>query len=299
MNLDGFINLNKPSGPTSMEMVRMVKRVTGEKKVGHGGTLDPFANGVLPICFGRATRFMQYLIDGKKLYRAKIHLGIVTDSFDLLGKVIREENPSMITKENLLDILGQFVGTIDQIPPMFSALKINGQRLYKLARLGQEVERSPRKVTVYRIELIDWDPPEISLEIECGRGVYIRSLAYDLGEALGCGAFLKELTRLRTGPFSIENSTTSEEFETLGFHGEWKQRLCPADVILYDVKKATISSEMESFLRNGRKLSLRDPSVFGAVHGEMCRVYNAEGEFLGVVNFDSSDQLWQPKLVLG
>ena len=232
MNLDGVINLNKPSGPTSMEMVRMVKRVTGEKKVGHGGTLDPFASGVLPICFGRANKLMQYLIDKKKVYRAKVHLGTVTDSFDSLGKVIRESDSSAVTEPMLVDALGQFVGLINQVPPMFSALKRNGQRLYELARLGQEVERAPREVSVYRIELIDWDPPEVSLQIDCGKGVYIRSLAYDLGEKLGCGAFLKELTRLQAGPFAIEGSTTPEEIVSLGENGVWTQILSPPDMIL-------------------------------------------------------------------
>ena len=297
MNLDGIINLNKPSGPTSMEMVRMVKRVTGEKKVGHGGTLDPFASGVLPICFGRANRLMQYLIDRKKVYKAKIHLGIVTDSFDSFGKVIREDDSSTVTEQILVDTLGQFVGLINQVPPMFSALKKNGQRLYELARLGQEVERAPRVVTVYRIELVDWNPPEVSLRIECGRGVYIRSLAYDLGEILGCGAFLKELTRLRAGPFSIEGSTTPEEFVSLGETGEWTQILSPADIILKDVKEAVVEFEIESFLRHGRKISLEKFSNMEVVHGEICRVYNPSGEFLGIVNFDSVDQLWQPKLV--
>ena len=299
MNLDGIINLNKPPGPTSMDMVRMVKRVTGETKVGHGGTLDPFASGVLPICFGRANKLMQYLIDRKKVYKANVYLGVVTDSFDSLGKVIREDDASTVTEQMLVATLDQFVGLINQVPPMFSALKKNGKRLYELARLGQEVERAPRGVTVYRIELIEWNPPEVSLRIECGRGVYIRSLAYDLGEALGCGAFLKELTRLRAGPFSIEDSTTPEEFLSLGETGGWTQILSAPDMILEDVKEAVVAFEIESFLRHGRKIPLEKFSELEVVHGEICRVYNPAGDFLGIVNFDSVDQLWQPKLVLG
>lgn len=298
MNLDGILNLYKPSGPTSMDMVRITKRVTGQKKIGHGGTLDPLASGVLPICFGQATKFVQYLINGSKVYKALIRMGVVTDSFDGLGNVTKVKDSSMITKVEVLGKLGQFIGNVYQIPPMFSALKINGQRLYKLARLGEEVERSPREVTISRIELIDWNPPEFTLEIECGRGVYIRSLAYDLGESLGCGAFLKELTRLRAGPFSICDSTSPEELKLLAVSDSWNRCLSSPDAVLKNLKFAVVPKETEYSFQHGRKIALSMTSADQIGHRELCRVYNSEGRFLGLVNFDSSDKLWQPKIVL-
>ena len=198
--ITGIISISKPLEWTSMEVVRRVKRLTRQKRVGHAGTLDPQATGVLPICFGQATRIMEYLVDSLKVYKAVIRLGVSTDTYDSQGQITATNDPSHVTYEDIEREMEAFRGVFLQVPPMYSALKRDGERLYNLARAGKEVEREPREVEIYKSAITDWRPPDVEVEIECGRGMYVRSLAHDLGAALGCGAHLKELVRLRTGP---------------------------------------------------------------------------------------------------
>ena len=297
MSVHGILNINKPPGPTSMDMVRLVKRLTRERKVGHGGTLDPVADGVLPICLGQATRMMDHLIESTKVYLTQVVLGVATDTFDTAGTVVRTEDPSGVTLPAVEKALEAFRGHINQVPPMYSALKKGGTRLYNLARAGVEVPRAPRQVQVLRLELKDWDPPIITLEVECGRGVYIRALAHDLGEALGCGAHLKALTRLRTGPFSLEEAISPAQLEEVASSGSWQQLVNPPDIVVGHLRAAVVGAPMVAYLKQGREVALGPRGRTVALHQEHCRIYTTTGRFLAVAQYDRSRGQWRPDRV--
>ncbi len=216
--LTGIVNINKPIGKSSHFVVAVIRRITGIKKVGHTGTLDPLASGVLPICIGReATKLSQVIMDGDKGYRAWVQLGATTNTQDSEGEIVNEFKTDGITEEKVQNVIKEFVGEISQIPPMYSAIKINGQKLYNLARKGIEVEREPRKVTITSIDLLNFDEQNKAFEIEvsCSKGTYIRTLCADIGEALGCGAYMKTLIRTKCGRFLLKDSITLEKFEEL------------------------------------------------------------------------------------
>ncbi len=199
--MDGYVNLWKPSGMTSFDAVRLVRRALDVKRVGHGGTLDPLAEGVLPLFVGRATRLVEYLSASLKSYRATVQLGIRTDTLDVDGRVLAEKDPSGVPRSDIESMLPRFIGTILQTPPMHSALKHGGERLYSLARRGVTVERAARETFVHSIQLTSWDPPRFGLEVVCAGGTYVRTLAADIGDELGCGATLEALIRTRVGVF--------------------------------------------------------------------------------------------------
>ncbi len=211
--VDGILNINKPCGMTSFSLVSIVKRLTGERHVGHAGTLDPTATGVLPICLGQGTRIVEFLVEATKAYRAEIELGVSTDTYDASGRVIQRGDPSGISQEQLTSALDSFRGLIQQTPPMYSAVKYQGKPLYELARAGITIERRSRPTKIHNLELVDWQPPVATIEIVCGKGTYIRSLAYDLGQALGCGAYLKSLIRQRCGFFDIRDAVSLPQFQ--------------------------------------------------------------------------------------
>ena len=196
--INGILNIDKPKDLTSMDVVRRIKRASKQKRVGHGGTLDPIATGVIPICMGQATRMMEYVVDGSKEYRGTVEMGVETDTYDAMGEAVRRADTSGVTAYRIEGALDSFEGEVMQVPPMYSALKIKGKRLYNLARAGIEVEREARPVKVHDVKLLDYTPPHAVVEVSCGRGFYMRSLAHDLGQALGCGGHLKELVRLRS-----------------------------------------------------------------------------------------------------
>jgi len=292
--IDGFLNLYKPRGITSMEAVRRVRRFAKQRRgVGHGGTLDPLAEGVLPICFGQATRLMEYLVEGHKEYRMELALGVTTDTYDAEGEIAEEADPSGVTAEQMESALNAFKGVFQQTPPMYSALKRQGKRLYELARAGIEVEREPRRVQVYRLVVLEFELPRLVLEVECGRGLYLRSLAHDIGQALGCGAHLSALTRLRAGAFRQEDSVSLEDLESRASEGTWEDLLKPLDFPLLDMKAVRVGRPGERLLRNGQPVSL-GPQPSHITHLESCRAYSEEGRFLGVVRWDRSQSLWRP-----
>jgi len=204
MGINGILNVDKPEGKTSFYVVARLKRLTAEKHVGHAGTLDPIATGVLPVCFGQATRIAQFISNGSKTYSAQIELGITTDTYDRQGKIVERSDSSQITRHQLEEALSSFRGVIDQVPPAFSALKQGGRRCYEMARAGAKPELKSRKVEITRLELVDCRLPVIEVEIDCGKGTYIRSLAHDIGERLGCSAacspsgMLSPCSRLKT-----------------------------------------------------------------------------------------------------
>lgn len=220
--MDGVLNINKPSGMTSHDVVARLRRLLNEKKVGHTGTLDPDATGVLPVCLGKATRIIQFLPDDEKGYEGTITLGIETDTLDASGKVLETSDSSHVKWGDIKSVFNSFVGTIDQVPPMVSAVKVQGKRLYKLARQGKTVSREPRKIHIHELKLLDTGrsmldnsaaQTELDFRVLCSRGTYVRVLASDIGNALGCGAHLSRLVRIRSGLFELKDSVPLEEIQ--------------------------------------------------------------------------------------
>jgi len=211
--INGFVVIDKPAGITSHDVVSRVRRILGTRKVGHTGTLDPFATGVLPIAVNDGTKAIPFLDEGLKCYEALMQLGVVTDTLDMTGAVIREADWSAVTRQELEAVLKRFTGHLTQIPPMYSAIKQDGQPLYKLARQGQTVERKSREIDIHSLELLSFAPPLVSFRVVCSRGTYVRTLADDMGEHLGCGAALKELRRTASGPFVIAAAVSLEGLE--------------------------------------------------------------------------------------
>ena len=293
--VNGFINLYKPVGITSMEALRRIKRITGQKqKVGHGGTMDPLARGVLPVCFGQATRMMDYLVGGTKRYVMDIKLGESTTTYDSEGEVVSNRSADGITRDDIDSALEAFIGEIDQVPPMYSAVKVDGQRLYKLARAGIEVDRQARSVEIHGIRLTRVDLPTITLDVECGKGVYMRSLAHDLGETLGCGGHVTDLERRSCAGFLSGDGVSLEELEADAQTPEgWGRRLHPIDWVVRDLKTVTVGPAAEKFLRNGQSVSLGRPEV-NAGYLEQFRAYNSAGQFLALVRFDRAGNSWKP-----
>ena len=221
--MDGLINILKPPGLTSHDVVAYLRKLFKIQKIGHTGTLDPGAAGVLPVCVGQGTRVVEYLIDKKKTYRTEITFGIETDTYDAGGKVVNRQEPVSLSYDRMIDVLNGFVGEIKQIPPMVSALHVEGKRLYQLARQGRTVERKPRRVTIYELKPVrfcDTGPyPRLLLDVTCSKGTYIRSLCADIGRMLGCGAYLSFLIRTASGPFAIKDAYTLEQIRELCGYG--------------------------------------------------------------------------------
>ena len=293
--VNGFINLFKPPGITSMEALRQVKRITGQRqKVGHGGTMDPLARGVLPVCFGQATRLMDYVIGGVKRYRVEVALGVTTTTYDAEGEVVKTGDCQGLTEADVAVCLQPWIGLVKQTPPMYSAIKIDGKRLYKLARAGIEVEREARPVEIHGIKIIEFAPPKLILEVECGRGTYMRSLAHDVGEALGCGGHVADLVRLLCGGFTADESVTLEQLEEAGDGLDgWRRYLYPMDWMLRGLKSITLSQQAEEHLRHGQAVTLGRPEL-EAGYLEQYRAYNSQGVFLALVRFDRPANSWQP-----
>ncbi len=292
----GILNIDKPHGMTSMQVVRRIKRASGFKRVGHAGTLDPIATGVIPVCFGQATRVMEYLLDGAKRYSGEIHLGVSTDTYDAMGEVVSESDASEITSDQVKNALTRFQGDIEQVPPMYSALKRDGKRLYDLARKGIEVEREPRPVSVYAIDLTAWESPIATVNVDCGRGFYMRSLAHDLGRTLGCGGHLKSLARAKTGPFHLDEAVTLDEAEFAFEEGSWADLVYSPDVALGSLRTIIAGHRARASIRSGQPLP---PNVsFRPDHpDERCRVYDADGQFLAIARLDPDRRRWVPDKV--
>jgi tRNA pseudouridine55 synthase len=211
--INGFVVIDKPAGITSHDVVSRVRRILCTRKVGHTGTLDPFATGVLPVAVNDGTKAIPFLDEGKKCYKAVMQLGVATDTLDLTGSVTHEADWQSITRESVEQVLRKFTGRQSQIPPMYSAIKQGGQPLYKLARKGEVVERAPREIEIYELELLSFEPPLVEFKVQCSRGTYVRTLADDMGAMLGCGAALKDLRRLASGPFDISSAVSLEDLE--------------------------------------------------------------------------------------
>ena len=277
--MNGVINIYKNTGMTSFDVVAMVRRVAKMKKVGHTGTLDPAASGVLPVCLGKATKIIDYIMENKKVYRVNLKLGMVTDTYDLEGEVLREKNSSHITKDEILNCINSFLGTIDQVPPMYSALKQNGVRLYELARQGIEVHREARKVTIYSIENIKIESNDnIQMDVCCSKGTYIRSLCYDIGEKLNVGATMTALERIQNGPFTKEEAINIEDLteELLEKH------IISIEKALDSFEKITVNEKFGKLLRNGVKVFDNRMYSEEVEFNKLYRVYEDNGVFLGL-----------------
>jgi len=294
MSIDGILNVNKPEDKTSFNTVAWLKRLTGEKHVGHTGTLDPIATGVLPICFGQATRVAQFLTESSKTYLAQIELGVTTDTFDRQGKIIERGDTSDITVTQIEEALIAFQGVINQVPPVYSALKYQGRRYYELARAGIPIKPKPRQVEIVNLELISCQLPLITINVECSKGTYIRSLAHDLGQCLRCGAHLKNLIRLRCGPFRIEDALYLPQIEDAFRKGTWEEFLHPLDSPLSNWKTIIVDKRNELAIINGCSLSLDETFL---PPEKNCRAYNLNGYFIAVLNFIPEKKLWHPERV--
>ena len=293
--VNGFLNIHKSSGPTSMDVLRQVKRLTGQRKrVGHGGTLDPLAEGVLPICFGQATRLMEHLVESQKQYRMEVHLGVTTSTYDGEGEVTKRGDASGLDRDAIEEAIKPFLGSIYQTPPMYSAIKLEGKRLYKLARAGIEVERQPRKVEIPRIEILGFDPPSLVLDVDSGRGAYMRSLAHDLGEALGCGGYLSSLVRLRSGKFNVEDAIPIEKIQECEGTEHWKQYLQSVDFVLLSMKEVSVSKAAERYIRSGQSISLPPHVGIYAGYMERYRAYTQDGRLLAIICYNKPRNQWQP-----
>jgi tRNA pseudouridine55 synthase len=277
-NIHGIIVLDKPAGESSNRSLQKVKRLLDAAKAGHTGSLDPLATGVLPLCFGEATKLSQFLLDADKKYRATIKLGAKTASGDSQGEVLTRSEVT-VTREKVESCLDAFRGEITQVPSMYSALKHQGVPLYKLARKGQEVERKERTVNIYRLEMMDFRGDEIDLEIDCSKGTYIRSIADDLGDMLGIGGHVTALRRLASGPFKAEESVTLETLQReseAGGPSTLDHYLQPADLTVQALEKVDIPVATAEYVRQGQPVIVRGLPTEGKV-----RLY-ADGEFFGI-----------------
>ncbi len=254
----GVLNINKPLGISSFDVVRKIKKLAKEKKVGHGGTLDPEACGVLPVCI------------------AKVKLGVVTDTYDREGKVLRESKVDS-TEEEITKVINKFVGTIAQVPPMYSALKQNGKKLYELAREGKEVYREPRTVTIHSIDILSIDSPIIHIKVRCSKGTYIRSLCYDIGEELGCGAMMWELERTATGPFTIDRSVELKDLTEDNINNY----IISLDEVFSKFPKLVVNEKFERLILNG--VTINDRTLLNRIE-KFCKyaVYNNSNKLIGI-----------------
>ena len=267
--MNGIVIVDKPQGWTSQDVVSKLRGVFQTRRIGHGGTLDPMATGVLPVFVGRATRGVEFFEHADKTYEAVLQLGISTDTEDTTGTIL-EEKPIDITKEQFLSALEQFRGEIDQIPPMYSALKVNGQKLYDLARQGKEVERKSRKITIFRLECLEFTGETARLLVHCSKGTYIRTLCKDIGNALGCGGCMAALCRVQAGAYTIENAVS---LQTLVESENPGQYLAPVDSLFGEYPQVILTANQEKRCRNGGSFSITLPD------GQY-RSYSQNGEFL-------------------
>jgi tRNA pseudouridine55 synthase len=294
MGLNGILNVNKPAGPTSFSIVALVRRLTGEKRVGHAGTLDPAACGVLPVCLGQATRISEYLHYFSKEYQAVIELGTTTDTYDGQGRVTGRGDTAGITLALVQESLQSFQGPIDQVPPAFSAIKVKGRQSYDLARAGIETAHQPRRVQVHHIEVLDFEPPLIKLNIVCSKGTYIRSLAHDLGEKLGCGAFLKDLVRSAYGPFKAAEAVSPENLQDIATADKLAALLYPVDYPLTGWPLYIATPDEAQHIAGGMDVSLPGINTGDDFY---CRAYHSDGRFLAVMKFTPDSGLWHPQKV--
>lgn len=289
--VDGVLLLDKPKGLSSNHALQVAKRSLNAAKAGHTGTLDPMATGLLPLTFGEATKFSQMLLDADKTYEATVSLGVVTDTGDVEGKVL-EQRPVDVRMDQLITALGAFRGEIEQVPPMYSALKRDGKPLYEYARAGVEVERAPRRVTIHELEVLDAGLADDSfrLRVRCSKGTYVRTLAMDIGRALGCGAHLSGLRRTAIGPFGIEQAVSIDTIESCSL-SERDGLLAPPDMLVSHLAAVSLDESQAHAILQGRVLNLEECGKPGLV-----RLY-ANGRFIGLGEINEGGKLSPKRLI--
>lgn len=283
-------------------MVNRVRKLAGQRRVGHAGTLDPMATGVLLVCLGQATRLIEYIMASPKQYRATIRFGLTTDTLDAEGQITAETDPSSLTETHLRHILPTFLGEIEQIPPLFSAIKKEGQPLYKRARAGESVELTPRRVVIHSLTWVAWQPPDLTLDVTCSPGTYIRSLARDLGEAAGPGAHLAELTRTASGSWRLADAVSLAQLEREAAQGElnWQRHLHPPDQAITHLPQVILAEDDVKHVQQGRQIQIDSmPDATGPqARVELIRAYTPTGDFLAILTLvEPNAKLWQPKKV--
>ncbi|HAX68621.1 MAG TPA: tRNA pseudouridine(55) synthase TruB [Anaerolineae bacterium] len=294
--ISGALVVDKPVGMTSHDVVQVIRNGTGLRRAGHTGTLDPRASGVLVILVGPAVRLSEYVSASDKRYQAIIRLGGTTDTFDADGKFTPSTDPSNITEAQFEEALQTFVGEIEQTPPPYSAVKVQGRKAYEMARKGEEVDLEPRKITVHHLEVLEWTPPEVVIDVHCSSGTYVRSLANDLGKKLGCGAYLVGLRRTKSGRFTLRDSVPLRKLQEAFTAGNWYQYLIPAAEALGDWPAVELNPDEVEGVRHGHRVKAKDADTVN----EKVRGVSTQGELVALmvkmVNEDGSIE-WQPKKV--
>ncbi|MGC9393306.1 MAG: tRNA pseudouridine(55) synthase TruB [Anaerolineae bacterium] len=288
--MNGFLIVDKPAGMTSHDVVNAVRRMAGTRRVGHTGTLDPLATGVLVLALGAATRLVQFIAGSDKTYRATLRLGQTTTTYDADGEVV-ERRPVMVSQAEIKAALARFHGDSAQIPPMYSAVKVKGQKLYKLARQGKEIERAPRPITIHRLDVVEWALPDLTIEVACSAGTYVRSLAHDVGQMLGCGAHLIALTRTAAGEFRLADAYTLEALRALAQAGRLAEALLPLKTALTALPVVKLTPEQVQAVRFGQTITLDNPPA-----AELVQARAAAGQLVAVM-LPVEPGMWRPKLV--
>lgn len=293
-NVDGILLLDKPIGITSNAALQKVKWLYRARKAGHTGSLDPLADGLLPLCFGGATKVSAYLLDADKHYRVRVKLGVTTTTADAEGAILETRSTEGLTEQDISAVLGRFLGEIMQLPPMYSALKHKGERLYKLARQGIEVEREPRPVTMHALKLLGCDLPEFELDVHCSKGTYVRTLAEDIGSALGCGAHVVGLRRTGVGPFGSESMVDMATLEATAEQGleALDALLLPMESALSDWPDVRLSDDAAYYLRQGQAVLVPRAPTQGWL-----RLYTANGGFIGVGQIQDDGKVAPRRLI--
>jgi len=288
--ISGVLVVDKPIGLTSHDVVQIIRKGTNIRRAGHTGTLDPRASGVLVILVGPAVRLSEYVSASDKRYQAVVRLGQSTDTYDADGRVV-STSPVNITEDEFANALKQFIGEIEQVPPPYSAVKIKGKKAYEMAREGEEVELLPRKIQVYNLDLLEWAPPDAVIDVYCSSGTYVRSLAHDLGEALGCGAHLVGLRRTKSGRFTLRDAVPLRKLRESFENGTWYQHLIPAAEALSDWPSIELTQTQVDDVRHGHRIP-GDKEL-----GKLARGISEQGELVALLEFDPEANEWQPKKV--
>jgi tRNA pseudouridine55 synthase len=297
-NISGILLLDKPVGMTSNAALQRVKRLFNARKAGHTGSLDPLATGILPLCFGEATKFSQFLLEADKSYRATIRLGVITESGDADGKVVEERYVPDISDDRLEGVLSKFRGEISQVPPMFSALKVNGQPLYKLARKGLEVERKARQVTIHELSVLERQQKEIMVDVRCTKGTYIRTLAEDIGLELGCGAHVTQLRRISVGPYGVKRAVSMEGLERMSENQVCLDaELLPVSSAVQDWPKVNVNEICASYVRQGQSVQIANAPTHGWV-SIFIESSELNGNFVGVGEVTEGGRVAPRRLVV-
>jgi len=276
--INGILNILKPPGMTSFDVVAFLRKVLKVKKIGHTGTLDPGAVGVLPICIGHATKAIEFIIDKDKSYRAELTLGVATDTQDSFGKVLSEKKVT-VTQDEVVQAVKSFVGRHQQLPPMHSAVKVGGKKLYELARSGITIERKPREIEIYSIDIIDIDMPRVLFQVKCSKGTYIRTLCADIGEKLGCGGHMSFLIRTAAGIFDISESVTIEEVKDISEQNKLNEILISVDKVFQSLNSVFLDRTDEIKLLNGALIRMSHKDLKS---GQLVKVYNSAGNFVAL-----------------